>query len=134
MISAVDSSVILDVLTADSTFADSSERRLRQAGTEGRLVVCECVLVEIYPAFERESDFELFLDDWQLEFVATSRECAMVAGRFFASYLLRKTEATRVLPDFLIAAHALTNSERLLARDRGYLRDYFKKLKVLSPV
>ena len=52
----------------------------------------------------------------------------------FGRYLTRRPMvAGRVIPDFLIGAHAQITADRLLARDRGYLRDYFKKLKVLEP-
>ena len=54
MISALDSSVILDVLTADADFSDASEALLRRAMAEGKLVVGECALAEIAPAFHGE--------------------------------------------------------------------------------
>lgn len=130
MITALDSSVLLDVVTNSLEHGESSERRLRQARTEGALIVCECVLAEIRPAFGRD-DFEEFLADWQLEFVASSRESAALAGELFARYLERGGRGRRVLPDFLIGAHALLHADRLLARDRGYLRDYFSKLRLL---
>jgi predicted nucleic acid-binding protein len=56
-----------------------------------------------------------------------------LAGRYFAAYLHRGGKRIRVVPDFLIGAHAQTHADRLLARDRGYWRDYFKGLKVLDP-
>jgi hypothetical protein len=61
MISALDSSVILDVVTDDPSFADASEALLRRASAEGQLVAGECVLAEIRPAFSDSGEFETFL-------------------------------------------------------------------------
>jgi predicted nucleic acid-binding protein len=133
MISAVDSSVILDVVTDDPLFAAASEQALRTASAEGKLVVCESVLAEIYPAFADPLAFEEFFDDWQLEYAPSSRESATLAGIHFATYLERGGKQGRIVVDFLIGAHAQTHADRLIARDRGYLRDYFADLSVLDP-
>jgi predicted nucleic acid-binding protein len=132
MISALDSSVILDVLTSNPLFADNSEAILRRAMAEGKLVIGECVLAEISPAFRDEKTLMEFLADWQIEFVPSSRHSAILAGRSFARYLSRGGRKGRIVADFLIGAHALLHADRLLARDRGYLRDYFSKLSVLA--
>lgn len=132
MISALDSSVILDVLTADPQFADSSETHLRQAVVQGKLVIGECVLAEIAPAFKDEKTLQEFLADWQIEFVPSSRDSAILAGRSFARYLARGGRRGRVVADFIIGAHAMLHADRLLARDRGYLRGYFSGLTILG--
>ena len=132
MISALDSSVILDVLTANPQFADSSESLLRKAAAEGKLIIGECVLAEIALAFRDEKTLKEFLADWQVEFIASSRESALLAGRNFARYLSRGGRPGRIVADFLIGAHAALHADRLLARDRGYLRDYFSRLTVLG--
>jgi len=132
MISALDSSVILDVLTGDPQFADTSEALLHRAAAEGKLVLSECVLAEVAPAFKDEQSVLEFLADWQIEFVPSSRDSAILAGRNFARYLARGGRSGRIMADFLIGAHATHHADRLLARDRGYLRDYFRTLKVLG--
>ena len=133
MISALDSSVILDVLTDAPVFAGSSEHVVRQAAAEGRLVISEPVLAEILPAFTGRAQLHEFLADWQIDFIPSSLESALLAGEHFSRYLARGGKAGRVVVDFLIGAHAQVHADRLVARDRGYLRDYFTDLRILAP-
>ena len=51
MLTAVDSSVLLDVIIDAPRQAQRSENALRKAAAEGGLIICECVLAEIRPAF-----------------------------------------------------------------------------------
>ena len=132
MRTVLDSSVILDVVTDDPVWADYSEAALITAMRKGALVINECVLAEITPALAGD-DLSDFLEDWKIHYVPTSREAAILAGRMYANYLARRGTKPRVLPDFLIGAHAMENGQQLLARDRGYYRDYFKGLKVVEP-
>ena len=78
MTTAVDSSVILDVLVGASP--NRSLDALRCASLEGRLIVCEAVLAEIRPAFESDVTFCEFLSAWGLEFEAGTLETAKLAG------------------------------------------------------
>jgi predicted nucleic acid-binding protein len=126
MITAVDSSIILDVLTADSSNAPASLAALRKASREGRLIVSESVVAEVRPAFESTALFEEFLGDWGLEFMPSTLHSSIRAGE-----MLR--QEGRIVPDFLIGAHALEHADRLLARDRGFLRDYFTELALWDP-
>jgi len=132
---AIDTSVLLDVLVDDPVHARASEDALRTAAGEGALLVSECVLAELTPAFGNEAALDEFLSDLQLQFVPSSRESAVLAGSMFRSYLARRSSRAggRVVADFLIGAHARCLADRLLARDRGYYRDYFKGLRLLEP-
>jgi predicted nucleic acid-binding protein len=132
MVTAVDSSVLLDVLLNDPQHAARSIAALRQAATEGSLIICETTLAEIIPALSA-ADLSQFLPDWSLAFVPSSQTSATLAGEMFRAYLMRGGKRGRVVPDFLIAAHAQTHGNRLLARDRGYYRDYFTQLKLWDP-
>jgi predicted nucleic acid-binding protein len=134
MITAVDSSVILDVLAGDSARASTSLAALRKASQEGRLIVSECVIAEVRPAFESNALFEEFLGDWGQEFLPSTQRSAIRAGEMLQQVLARKKRNEgRILPDFLIGSHAREHADRLLARDRGYLRDYFTDLAVWDP-
>lgn len=132
MRTALDSSVILDVLTNDKKWADASQKSLIEAISLGSLVIGECVLAEITPALD-SSDISTFLEEWGIQFLPTSQAAAVLAGEMYRTYLKRKGNPKRMLPDFLIGAHAQHHSDRLLARDRGYYRDYFSGLLLIEP-
>jgi len=132
MISALDSSVILDVLVG-SPHAGTSEALLRRAMVEGKLVIGSACWRKL-PRRSRTKGADSIPADWQIEFVPSSCASAMLAGRNFARYLARGGRTGRIVADFLIGAHAMLHADRLLARDRGYLRDYFSRLTILSQV
>ena len=62
-----------------------------------------------------------------------SRQSALLAGEIFAAYVQQIRRKRGIIADFLIGAHPKVHADRLLARDRGYLRDYFSSLKLLIP-
>lgn len=132
MRTALDSSVILDVLTDDPKWALASEAALRSALQTGPLIIGECVLAEITPAL-KAAELDEFLADWKIVFLPSTVEAARAAGAMYGLYLSRSPKKSRVLPDFLIAAHAQHHAGRLLARDRGYYRDYFSELTLIEP-
>jgi len=131
MATAVDSSVLLDVLLADPVHAATSESALIKMAPGG-LIINEVVIAEIRPVLTNASVREV-LADWQITFVPSSLESAILAGDMFQIYLERGGKRGRVVPDFLIAAHAQIHAQSLLARDRGYYRDYFSNLKIYDP-
>lgn len=131
MRTALDSSVILDVVTGDKTHASYSEALIRDAIHGGQILIGETVLAEIIPAFPKNSITD-FLSDWNIVYVPSKKEAAIHAGHLFTEYLERGGAKKRVVADFLIGSHALYHADQLLARDRGYYRDYFKGLKVIG--
>ena len=59
MITAVDTSVLLDVFGASPLFGQGSAQALRRCLNEGALVACEAVWAETRVAFADRSRFEL---------------------------------------------------------------------------
>jgi predicted nucleic acid-binding protein len=131
MTTAVESSVLLDVLAGAPESAASAAKLMMRCADEGRVIVCETVIAEITPEVGADRLME-FLRDWRIEFAASTAAIAVLAGRMFADYLRRGGRRGRVVPDFLIGAHALTLADRLLTRDDGFARDYFRSLTIVS--
>ena len=105
---------------------------LHRAAAEGSLAICDAALAEIVPVLAA-TDIPQFLADWKLAFLPSTQPVAVLAGEMFRVYLDRGGKRGRVVPDFLIASHAQQLADRLLARDRGYYRDYFKQLNLWDP-
>ena len=68
-----------------------------------------------------------------VEFNPVRLETAILASTVWKVYRSRGGRRERMVADFLIGAHALSQAERLLTRDRGFYRAYFSRLKVLDP-
>ncbi len=134
MITAIDTNVLLDVLTADRDHGAASRAALARARAEGALVICEVVYAELAAAFaDLPEGFEPFLADAGLRLVRSPATSLVAAGRLWRGYRNRGGSRSRVLADFLVAAHADVVAERLLSRDRGFLTLGPDGLEILDP-
>lgn len=133
MISAVDTSVLLDLLGPDPVFGPASADAVRTALAQGRLVACEAVWAEVAGIFPSSAAAEQSINRLGLEFSPVTAESAFEAGQRWTAYRQQGGSRSRVVADFLIGAHALCQADRLLTRDRGFYRAYFKHLSILDP-
>ena len=133
MRSAVDSSVLLDILGPSARFGPASSRVLQRALAEGALVACEVVWAEVRAYFPNRSVFEGALAKLGVGFEACDPATAEAAGEAWREYRHAGGMRSTIVPDFLVAAHARLQADRLISRDRGFLRSSFSGLKVLDP-
>lgn len=133
MITAVDTSVLLDVFGPDPIFGRRSAKAIRCCLAEGRLVACEVVWAEVASFFASPNVAEDALGRLEVEFSPIELKTALLASRVWKAYRSRGGQRERMVADFLIGAHALSQADRLLTRDRGFYRTYFSRLRVLNP-
>ena len=133
MTTAVDTNVLLDILVPNPAFVGRSSLALQQAADAGGIVVCEVVYAELCCHFGAQHECDEFLRDCGIRVEGLSREAGFRASRAWTLYRRRGGKRIRILPDFLIGAHAEVQASRLLTRDRGFYREMFSTLRIDDP-
>src|SRR5262245_28616849 len=107
--SAVDSSVLLDVLLPDPKYGTASAAVLREAIDSGVVVACDIVWAEVRAAFSNDEQFDHAIEKLGIEIDPINRQAAGTAGVLWRQYRSGARGAARVhlIPDFLVGAHAL---------------------------
>ncbi len=133
MTTAVDSSVLLDVLAGDPRYAAGSETALTHALSSGDVVICDAVVAEVQTMLDTRETAMDAISMMGIRYLATTEAAAVRAGHMQRRYRDRGGRRERVVADFLIGAHAMMQCDALITRDGGFYRDYFKGLKVIVP-
>ncbi len=128
----IDSSVLLDVFTEDTSWLAWSQGQLTRAAQSGTVVLNAVVLAEIATRFSRIEALRSALPSMAVieEIPAAA---AFLAGHAHANY--RRAGGTReaILPDFLIGAHAAVTSRPLLTRDPRRVATHIPGAKLITP-
>jgi predicted nucleic acid-binding protein len=131
---AVDSSVLIDVLTNDPVYGEASASKLESAMEREDVVICEVVLAEVATKIEPADDLLDALAELGINFSAINEQAALRAGLMQRRFRERGGKRNeRVVSDFMVGAHALLQCGTLVTRDQGFFRDYFKGLKIINP-
>ena len=133
MITAVDTDVLLDILVPNEEFFDLSAAALERAATAGSLVVCGIVYYELAVHFRTQAQCDSFLRQTDIRVEALNRSACFLASRVWRAYRKQGGRRSRILPDFLIGAHAQVQASQLLSRDRGLYREMFPSLRLVAP-
>ena len=133
MLTALDSNVVIDIWNSSDEFAIAAGASLRTAQSQGIVLISDIAYAEVCTLFTSQSDCDSFISDFQIRVESLTLATSFLASRYWLNYLRSGGKRIRILPDFLIAAHATNQADALITRDRGFYREHFPKLKVIDP-
>jgi len=137
MTTAVDTNVVIALWDKDPALSLAAQNALEAAFNRGNLVAAAPVFAELIAAPGRTESFvgSFFEEtgiaiDWEF-----GEQIWRSAGRAFQAYAQRRRKqrdsgTRRILADFLIGAHALSNGYRLLTLDDRLYRASFPTLVI----
>lgn len=152
---AVDTNALLALLH-DDHHADAAEHALRDAYTEGSVVITPVVYAETAAdgQFPTAAALNTFLTDLSVDVVQPSPAALFRSGEAFETYTERRpdglqcpecgtkrtancpecdrelTPRQHIAADFLIGGHAVTDADALVTFDAGFYGSYFPNLAV----
>ncbi len=132
MITAIDTAVLIAIDQGEGE-AEAWVETLAKAREQGALCICEVVAAEYFAVVMDADSFAATLRDLGVQFAPASQRAACRAGEIFRRYRDAGGPREHLIPDFLIAAHAAEDCDRLASPDRGYLRRCFPRLPLLAP-
>ncbi len=132
MITAVDTSVLIAIAKGEPAARRWTDL-LAAARAGGDLVICDVVAAEFFALLLDERKFQQSLSGLGIVFSAAALDAARLAGRIFRNYRRKGGPREHLIPDFLIGAHAQRQADQIAAIDRGYLRAYFPRLRIIKP-
>lgn len=132
MRTAIDSSILILLYRRQAGW-EEWKAALREVSSRSTLVICPVAFAEYANAYDRLEDAMEDINRLHIQYDPILPNAAYLAGRIFLSYRAKGGPRERLLPDFLIAAHASVQADCLAAMDRGDLRSYFPELSILKP-
>jgi predicted nucleic acid-binding protein len=133
VITAVDTSVLLDIFFDEPAFRPLSLAALRACLAAGPVVACDVVWAEVRAVFVDEEAAARALAGFPVTYSAIAARTASRAGAAWGAYRRGGGPRDGVVADYLIGAHALEQADQLLTRDRGFHRQAFAGLVIVDP-
>lgn len=128
----VDTNVLIDVAALDPSWHPWSRGQLAANHGSG-LVINPVIFAEFSYRYETLEEAEAALDATQFQREHLPWEAAFAAGHAFRVYRGLGGVRDKVLPDFLIGAHAAVRGYAVLTRDPEGYRKYFPGVAIIAP-
>lgn len=133
MATLIDTNVLIDVAVGDPVWRAWSRARMIEARSRGSVLINQIIYSEFSTRYASIDEVDAILDPDEFRRENLPWEASFAAARAFRAYRDRGGQRDRVLPDFLIGAHATIRGYDILTRDPSGYRRYFPTVAIISP-
>lgn len=133
MATLVDTNVLVDIAVRDQTWSVWSKTQLVAAAKRGAIVINPVIYSEFSVRYQRMEEVDTLLPEPEYSRENLPWAAAFAAGVAFRKYRQAGGGRARVLPDFLIGAHAAIRGHTILTRDPKGYKSYFPSVELITP-
>lgn len=133
MTTLVDTNVLVDLAVRDPVWHDWSLAQLVAAGRRGSVVINQIVYSEFSFRYDTPEEVDALLPEPEFLREGLPWPAAFAAAQAFRVYRAGGGRKEKVLPDFLIGAHAVVRGYTILTRDPTGYRSYFPTVDLITP-
>ena len=133
MATLVDTNVLVDIAVRDPLWLGWSKAKLLSAAKRGAIVINPVIYSEFSVRYKRMEDVDLLLPEPDYSRENLPWTAAFAASAAFRKYRQAGGGRDRLLPDFLIGAHAAIRGHTILTRDPKGYRAYFPSVELITP-
>lgn len=133
MATLVDTNVLIDIAVRDPVWSRWSQSKMTTALKQGSLVINQIIYAEFSMRYQTIDDVEIALPEDEFRREGLPFEAAFAASRAFSIYRQLGGPREKVMPDFLIGAHAVIRGYPIITRDPAGFRKYFPDVELITP-
>ena len=133
MATLVDTNVLIDIAVRDPVWARWSRSQLASMRKRGGVMINQIIYSKFSMRYDTIDEVDSVLPEEEFLREGLPWEAAFAASRAFARYRRMGGPREKVLPDFLIGAHAAIRGYAILTRDPSGYRTYFPGVEVVAP-
>ncbi len=133
MATLVDTNVLIDVAVRSPYWLPWSRSRLKDAKKSGSLIINQIVYSEFAIRYDSIDEVDALLPEDEFRRESLPFEAAFAAAKAFGVYRRAGGPREKVLPDFLIGAHAAVRGYTILTRDSAGYASYFPMVELITP-
>lgn len=133
MVTLIDTNVLVDLTMTASTWHGWSRSQVVSAFRRGPVVINPIIYAEFSVRYRDIQDVERLLPQDEFRRENLPWTAAFAAAAAFRIYRASGGGRERILPDFLIGAHAAIRGYSVLTRDTKGYRSYFPSIELICP-